>query len=135
MSSSKQKAAVAWFVEPSTVTLDLGDGFWVEVKKELTVRESAEVQASLVKTVQASGKVEPDFQQLWKANTCAYIVDWNLEQKGKKVAFSTSAVDNMSRAGWDRVQAAVQAHIEAMEAAREGKAGGSTSKPASPSAE
>jgi hypothetical protein len=28
-----------WFVEPSVVRLDIGDGHWLDVKRELTVGE------------------------------------------------------------------------------------------------
>lgn len=132
--SEKKKASVAWFVTPETSKLDLGEGFWVEAKQQLTVKESAQVQASLIKSVESSGRVEPNFQELWKARIVAYIVDWNLTHNGKPVPFSASAVDNMSKPAWDRLEKVIQEHIEAMEGLTEGKPTGSTSKPASPSA-
>lgn len=134
MSETKKKANVVWFVTPETTRLDLGDGFWVEVKQQLTVKESAQVQASLIKSVESSGRVEPNFQELWKARIAAYIVDWNLSHNGKAVPFTSAAVDNMSKPAWDRLEAVIQQHIEAMEGLQEGKPTGSTSKPASPSA-
>lgn len=129
------KGPSAWFVEPATDRLDLGDGYWVEVKRELTVREAADVQASLIKSVRADGRVEPDFGEVWKANIVAYLVDWNLDRHGKPVPFTPAAVDNLSKAAWGRIEQAVQAHLDAQEAARAGKSIGSTSTSASPSAE
>ena len=138
MSSTEQgaeKAPFQWFVVPSTTRLELGEGCWVEVKEQLTVKESAEVQASLIKTVEASGRVEPNFAEIWKARICAYIVDWNLAHNGKRIPFSRAAVDNMSKPAWDHLEQVVQAHIEAMETKHAGKPTGSMSTPGSASAE
>ena len=99
------------------------------------VKESAEVQASLIKTVEASGRVEPNFAEIWKARICAYIVDWNLAHNGKRIPFSRAAVDNMSKPAWDHLEQVVQAHIEAMETKHAGKPTGSMSTPGSASAE
>ena len=132
---TETKSEFQWFVNPSTTRLELGGDYWVEVKEQLTVKESAEVQASLIKTVEASGRVEPNFDQLWKARIVAYIVDWNLSHNGKRIPFSRAAVDNMSKPAWDRLEQVVQAHIEAMETKHAGKLIGSMSTPASASAD
>ncbi len=136
MSKGKaEKAEFSWFVTPSTVQLDLGDGFWVEVKEQLTVKESADVQASLIKTVEAGGRVEPNFAEIWKARIVAYIVNWNLQHNAKRIPFSRAAVDNMSKPAWEHLERVVQAHIEEMETKHAGKPIGSMSMPASASAE
>jgi hypothetical protein len=130
----KAKSSVSWFVDPELVQLDLGDGLWVQVKRELTVGESMAIQQALIKSVRADGRVEPDLSQVWKANICAYLVDWNLERHGKRVPYSLDAVDNLSKQAWDRISSAVTAHIDEMDAQR-GKLIGSTSRPDSPSAD
>lgn len=136
MSAAKKKTTPGrWFVQPATVDLDLGDGYTVTVKQELTVGESMAVQQSLVKSVRANGTVEPDLAAIWKANTIAYIVDWNLtDHNGRRVTFSPAAVDSLSKAAWDVIEAAVKAHIEAQEASRAENPTGTTSAPVSPSA-
>ena len=123
-----------WFVEPSIVRLDIGDGQWIDVKRELTVGESMAVQQRLIKTVRADGRIEPDLKEVWKANICAYIVGWSLMRNGSPVKFTFDAVDNLSKSAWERISAAVSAHIETGEQAL-GKPGGSMSSTASPSAE
>lgn len=132
---AKGKAAAAsWFVDPEIVQLDLGEGLWLKVKRELTVGESMAVQQALIKSVRADGRVEPDLAQIWKANICAYIVDWNLTRHGQRVPYSLDAVDSLSKPAWDKVSGVVTAHIDAMETAR-GKLIGSTSNLDSPSAD
>jgi hypothetical protein len=89
-----------------------------------------------VKSVRANGTVEPDLAALWKANTIAYIVDWNLtDHHGRPVAFSASAVDSLAKPAWDRIEAAIKAHIEAQESARGENPTATTSAPGSASAD
>ena len=134
--TKKKPQSIRWFVQPATVDLDLGDGYTVTVKRELTVGESMAVQQSLVKSVRANGTVEPDLAAIWKANTVAYIVDWNLtDDHGKLVPFSVAAVDSLAKPAWDRIEAAVKAHIEAPEVARGENPTASMSAPGSASAE
>lgn len=134
--TKKKPQNIRWFVQPATVDLDLGDGYTVTVKRELTVGESMAVQQSLVKSVRANGTVEPDLAAIWKANTVAYIVDWNLtDDHGKLVPFSVAAVDSLAKPAWDRIEAAVKAHIEAQEASRGENPTATTSAPGSASAE
>lgn len=134
--TKKKPQSIRWFVQPATVDLDLGDGYTVTVKRELTVGESMAVQQSLVKSVRANGTVEPDLAAIWKANTVAYIVDWNLtDDHGKLVPFSVAAVDSLAKPAWDRIEAAVKAHIEAQEASRGENPIATTSAPGSASAE
>lgn len=132
----KRKSEVTgdWFVEPSIVRLDIGDGQWLDVKRELTVGESMAVQQRLIKSVRADGRIEPDLKEVWKANICAYIVGWSLTRNDVPVKFSFDSVDNLSKAAWERISAAVMKHIEAGELAM-GKPGGSMSSTASPSAD
>jgi hypothetical protein len=128
--TKKKPQSIRWFVQPATVDLDLGDGYTVTVKRELTVGESMAVQQSLVKSVRANGTVEPDLAAIWKANTTAYIVDWNLtDEQGRRVPFTAAAVDNLAKPAWDRIEAAVKAHIEAQEVARGENPTGTTSEP------
>lgn len=132
----KKPQSVRWFVQPTTVDLDLGDGYTVTVKRELTVGESMAVQQSLVKSVRANGTVEPDLAAIWKANTVAYIVEWNLtDDSGRVVPFTAAAVDSLAKPAWDRIEAAVRAHIEAQEVARGENPTASTSAPGSASAD
>ena len=134
--TKKKPQSIRWFVQPATVDLDLGDGYTVTVKRELTVGESMAVQQSLVKSVRANGTVEPDLAAIWKANTVAYIVDWNLtDDHGKLVPFSVAAVDSLAKPAWDRIEAAVKAHIEAQEASRGENPTATTSAQGSASAE
>ena len=134
--TKKKPQSIRWFVQPATVDLDLGDGYTVTVKRELTVGESMAVQQSLVKSVRANGTVEPDLAAIWKANTVAYIVGWNLtDDHGKLVPFSVAAVDSLAKPAWDRIEAAVKAHIEAQEASRGENPTATTFAPGSASAE
>jgi len=51
------------------------------------------------------------------------------------VPFSAAAVDSLAKAAWDRIEAAVKAHIEAQEASRGEYPTASISAPGSASAD
>lgn len=128
------------FVDPDVVRIDIGDGDWIEVKKELTFGEHSDSQAALIKEVRADGRVTPDFAMISKAEVLAYLVDWSFMRGDKKIKIETdqqklAAINGLRPADMDIVKAAVTKHIgEMAEAATKNLNGGSASSTTSPSA-
>jgi hypothetical protein len=109
---------MAWFVTPAIDRLDLPDGHWLEVRRELTVGEERRAFSGVVDRVNADGSFRPNFDQIGRAEKIAYIVDWSLtDSLGKHIPFSERAVDNLRPAAWAIIEKALDKHIEAIEAA------------------
>ena len=116
--------AKSWFVRPETVTVQLPEGQWIEVKKRLTVGESRKVMGSMVAEIRADGRMTPNFEQAGKGEVLAYLVDWSLtDEAGKRVPIDTdakkaAAIDNMSEEYFKILSQAIEAHVAAMDAER-----------------
>jgi len=117
------------FVQPETVRLDLHDGTsWIEVKRELTVGEDRRYRsAGLRRMSQPNGEtsVEVDWTAMALARVEAYLVDWSATKpdgKGKEqpVPVTRAAIEALASEDFDEIDAAINAHIEAI--AREKKA-------------
>lgn len=116
------------FVQPEVVRLDLSDGDWLDVRKELTTGEARKAMARTIKTMRADGRIEPDIEMVGRAEISAYIVDWSfVDGKDKRVPFSESALDNLTQADYAEIETAVRAHIAAVEEERKNSQSGSSS--------
>lgn len=112
-----------WFVAPETVRIDLPEGEWIEVKKELTKGEKDKANAMLIKEVRGDGRMTPDFEMMSKAEAFAYLVDWSLKNGDTKIAIDSdadrlSALNAMSVEGFDIISEAIAAHVKALESER-----------------
>lgn len=117
--TEKKQQKVSRFVQPQVMRLDLSGGDWLDVRRELTVGEQRRAMAKAVKSMRADGRIEPDFQQVGKAEIAAYIVDWSfVDGNDKRVPFTDDAIDNLTAAAYDEIETAVRAHIAAVEAER-----------------
>ncbi len=78
-----------FFASEETETLDLGDGFWVELKKELDYGEESELEGAAIKAgldQQGNPKLEFSLKQQRNLLLGLYITEWNLPgQNGKTV--------------------------------------------------
>lgn len=115
-----------WFVAPETVRLDLPEGEWIEVKKELTKGERDKINAMLIKEVRQDGRMTPDFEMMSKAEVLGYLVDWSLKNGDEKIPVETdadrlSAINNMTEDGFDYISKAVKTHVEKLEAEKPSK--------------
>lgn len=113
------------FVQPEIVRLDLSDGEWVDVKRRLNIGETRRAQSSVVKSIRADGRMEPNLEMLGKAQVMAYLVEWSLrDAQGRVVPITTdtqkaAALDLLDEATFAELVTAVEAHIAAQEAASE----------------
>jgi hypothetical protein len=79
------------FVEPSTVKLELAEGDWVEVKRELTYGEQLQLQESSSETDEA-GKYHLDVSNFYVNRMVAWVVDWSFEDADGAVVVTPDAV-------------------------------------------
>ena len=105
------------FVQPETVTLDLSDSDWVEVKKRLTVGEERAAFQQIVGEVNSAGWRRPNVEMMGLAEVQAYIVDWSFRgADGKRVEPNMAAIKALDKASYNELETAIQKHIEAMDA-------------------
>jgi len=105
-------------VAPQTVTLDLGDGQWIEIKRELNYGEMTDVAES------TGGKLIRAQLHL----LAAYIVGWSLtDGHGKSLPADTtdqrvSALRAMSSEAVNAIDDAITTHIESVKAEKKAEA-------------
>lgn len=116
------------FVQPDVVRLDLSDGDWLDVRKELSTGEVRRAMAKTIKSMRPDGRIEPDLEMLGRAEIAAYIIDWSfVDAQDKRVPYSDAALDNLTQDAYNEIEAAVRKHIADGEAERKNARGGSSS--------
>jgi hypothetical protein len=127
-------------VIPATVRLNLSDGDWIDVKRELSFGDRNRMKASLVSEIRADGRITPDLQMVELAQVLAYLVEWSLvDPRGKQIPIDTEAKKRAALEGQDEATVreiidAITAHAEQMEATKNAQGGESPSSSTSPSA-
>lgn len=108
------------FVQPDVVRLEVSDGDWLDVKKRLTVGEERAAFQQIVGEVNIDGSWrKPNFEMIGLAEVAAYIVAWSfVDPQGRAVPFSLQALQNLEPASYREIEAAIDAHVKRVEAAR-----------------
>lgn len=108
------------FVLPEVVKLDLPNGDWIKVKKELTVEEDhAYRTAGMVAKMDRNGRpdVSVDFNVVARCRVKTYLLDWSAKDaEGKDIAVTPSAVDALATEDFELIDAAILEHIAALAA-------------------
>jgi len=106
------------FVKPQVVRVDVSDGDWLDLKRELTVGEQRRAMSRIVQTMKSDGQIVPNMEQVGKAELAAYIVGWSFTRDGEPVPYSEDALDALSVDAFKEVEQAIRQHIERIEAER-----------------
>lgn len=126
------------FVKPQTVRLELSDGDWIEVKKELNAGEHRRVFGRLVKDMRAGERAQLDPEQVGLTKVVEYLVAWSLEDNGKPVEITEGAINSLDAQTFGEIVKAIDAHEAAVDAEIEARKnamdGEKASSPTSPSA-
>ncbi len=110
------------FVQPEVLRLNLTDGEWIDVKKELNVGEARAAHGRLYKPMHFGERAEIDPEQVGLAKTVAYIVGWSLTNSdGKPEPFSEEALLSLSVDVYQEIEKAVDAHETKQDAEREAR--------------
>lgn len=106
------------FVRPETTRIDLGDGHWIDVKRELTVGEMRKVAAA----------AQGDLTLAGLHYIAAYLVDWSLlgldgqpaalEPQSAKIA----ALEALSQDAYAAIDEAIGKHKKAVDAEKKASA-------------
>ena len=100
-----------YFVEPDTISLDLSDGNWIEVKTELSFGEEQRIVGKvLAARTSDDGTVWQSYKVL---GFLTWIVDWSLtDSEDKPVSVSKSAIENLRGPIAEEIDTVLNAHIE-----------------------
>jgi hypothetical protein len=79
------------FVEPATVKLELTEGDWIEVKKELTYGEQLKLQDESSRAGE-DDKLHFVYSSFYVAHLVAWIVDWSFEDANGKVEVTADSI-------------------------------------------
>ena len=116
------------FVEPETVRLELTDGDWIEVKKELTYGEEqrlAGAAMSVKSQLNGDKQVGDDIQLDMENERFAvlrfylWLVDWSFTGRDKKpVKLTKAAIANLQHETADEIDQVLTAHVARVEEER-----------------
>lgn len=109
------------FVKPDMVRLDLSDGDWIDVKKELNAGERRAVFANMVKEHHAGEPVLMDSAKVGFTRILAYLVAWSFVDDHGPVALSEAAINNLDTDTYTEIVKALDAHEAQEDAAREAR--------------
>lgn len=127
----KKTGRLIRFVQPEIVRLELSEGDWLDVRRELSTGEARRAMARTIKSMRADGRIEPDLEMLGRAEIAAFIVDWSfIDANDKRVPFTDAALDNLTQDAYAEIETAVRAHMAAVEEERGKAKSGSSSKSA-----
>jgi hypothetical protein len=99
------------FVEPKTVRLPLTEGYFIDIKNELTAGETNDVYEQLTVSVPAGSPLRVSPKQFNVARMLAYILGWNFtNRQGEPVAFSRDALNNLEWDTYNEIRVALDDH-------------------------
>lgn len=115
------------FVTAETKVLELPGGGWIEAKTRLNHGETQRLRfnswgRTAIKmdgeTTQAP-EMELDMARAQRERLLVWLVDWGLvDERDKPVRITAAAIDNLDPMVAEEIDAALTAHIEEMEAAK-----------------
>jgi hypothetical protein len=79
------------FVEPATIKLELTEGDWIEVKRELTYGEQLKLQDESSRTGE-DDKLHFAYSSFYVAHLAAWIVDWSFEDANGHVEVTPDSI-------------------------------------------
>ena len=128
------------FVDPDVVRLEISADDWIEVKKRLSAGEKRKMQAAGVIAKRSADdpqvNLEVDMTRLGFARIEAYLVDWSfVNAKGKQIDVTREAIQNLDDETIAEIDAALDAHLEALEQEKKDQTGKPTLTVVSASAE
>jgi len=116
------------FVRPKVVRVEISDGDWIEIKKELTVGERKRMFAAGLKQMQTGPNKDPKFDidpvEMSFAKVKEYLVDWSFVEPLKEdepegdvspVELTEASIRNLDEATFEEIEDAIDAHIEKQE--------------------
>lgn len=132
-----------WTVAPETTRLDAnwqGHAFWLDVKRQLTEGERRRVAMAGFKGMSGFSQAQQptrtgespretsldiDWVSQSFTRTLTWVVDWSLsDEKGNKLALRRDTLEALHPGVYEAIEAAINAHVEAMEQEKKAPTGG-----------
>ena len=108
------------FVQPEVDRLQLSDGDYVDIKRELSAGEQNDLLGDLIEDYTAGEKVKLKPKEVARARLRAYIVGWSFtDPDGRPVPVSASSIYNIDQDTQAEIVAAIDAHEAVRKAQRE----------------
>ena len=109
------------FASGATARLDLSDGDWVLVRAELTYGQQRRLAGAgltgIDATATAGERLKVDLAAYDLERLCTWVMDWSLrDADGDRVTVSREAIEALHPDTAQEINAALDAHIEALEA-------------------
>jgi hypothetical protein len=99
------------FVQPKSVRLMLTEGYFIDVKKELTAGETNEVYERLTVSVTPGSPLRISPKQINVARMMGYILGWNFTNiQGEPVPFSEDALNHLEWETYQEIRIALDDH-------------------------
>jgi len=118
------------FVKPQVVRLDLSDGDWIDVKRQLNAGETRAIFTEMIKEQHAGSVAVIDSARVGITKLLAYIVAWSLVDDNGPVAFSEAALTNLDMETFREIVDAVDAHETRIESEKKMLTAGATTSSA-----
>jgi|SRR5215510_6914472 len=108
------------FVQPEVDRLQLSDGDYVDIKRELSAGEQNDLLGDLIEDYTAGEKVKLKPKEVARARLRAYIVGWSFtDPDGRPVPVSPSSIYNIDQDTQAEIVAAIDGHEAARKTQRE----------------
>jgi len=99
------------FVQPDTVRLDLSDGDYIDIKKELNAGENRRVFGRLVKDMRAGEAITLEPEQVGLTKIVEYLIGWSFtDGDGRSVDLSEGAINNLDQDTYREISDAIDSH-------------------------
>lgn len=110
------------FVQPDTIRIDLSDGDFIIIKKELNAGEQRRVFSDFVKEARSGEAFQLDPEKVGLTKILGYLVGWSfVDAEGKPVEVSEGAVKALDIASFREVKDAIDTHDDQIEKDREAR--------------
>ena len=125
------------FVTPDVERIQLTNGDWIEVKKELTVGEERRYRSAGMRNITPNdggqSTIEIDWGMMAIARAMAYLVDWSDKRPIAKDADRRSAIESLAQEDFNEIDQAIETHIAKQVDAKNAKSGNEKQPPTLPS--
>jgi hypothetical protein len=118
------------FVVPDVVRLDLPDGEWIEVKKELTFGEQQDMFTSMRRQLAPGEPPVLDPARIAMCRMQAYILAWSFTENGRSVPVSMGAMRQLRIPMAMAIREALEKHDEDVQEEHEAEKKTPTGEPA-----
>lgn len=117
------------FVSPESVRLDISDGDWIEVKRQLTYQEEQELIGSVIASMRPGKELKlesgPDYARAQIERLALWLLDWSFRDgSDRPVPVNRDAIGVLDPDTAREIDAALDRHLGAMAEAKKARTGG-----------